>query len=47
LSFFNQLQTSTEQDRQILFAAPVIQSALKGDIMKEQYVAFLEQAYHH
>jgi pyrroloquinoline quinone (PQQ) biosynthesis protein C len=47
LSFFNQLQTSTEQDRQILFAAPVIQSALKGDIIEEQYVAFLTQAFHH
>jgi pyrroloquinoline quinone (PQQ) biosynthesis protein C len=47
LSFFTQLQTSTENERQVLFAAPIIQSALKGEIIKEQYVAFLTQAYHH
>jgi pyrroloquinoline quinone (PQQ) biosynthesis protein C len=47
LSFFTQLQTSTETERQVLFSAPIIQSALKGDIIKEQYLAFLTQAYHH
>jgi pyrroloquinoline quinone (PQQ) biosynthesis protein C len=47
LSFFQQLQTATENDRQVLFAAPIIQSALKGEIIKEQYVAFLVQAFHH
>lgn len=47
LSFFQELQTATENDRQFLFAAPIIQSALKGEIIKEQYVAFLVQAFHH
>lgn len=47
MSFFNQLQTATENERQVLFAAPIIQEALKGDILKEQYVAFLIQAFHH
>ncbi len=47
LSFFQQLQTATENERQVLFAAPIIQSALKGEIIKEQYVAFLVQAFHH
>jgi pyrroloquinoline quinone (PQQ) biosynthesis protein C len=47
LSFFTQLQTSTETERQVLFSAPIIQSALKGEIIKEQYLAFLTQAYHH
>lgn len=47
MSFFTQLQTSTETERQVLFSAPIIQSALKGEIIKEQYLAFLTQAYHH
>lgn len=47
MTFFNQLQSSTEQERQVLFSAPIIEHALKGDIQKEQYVAFLTQAYHH
>ncbi len=47
LKFFNQLQSSTEQERQVLFTAPIIEYALKGEIHKEQYVAFLTQAYHH
>jgi pyrroloquinoline quinone (PQQ) biosynthesis protein C len=47
MNFFNQLQSSTEQERQVLFSAPIIEHALKGEINKEQYVAFLTQAYHH
>ena len=47
LKFFNQLESFTEQERQVLFSAPIIEHALKGDIQKEQYVAFLTQAYHH
>ena len=47
MTFFNQLQSSTEQERQVLFSAPIIEHALRGDIQKEQYVSFLTQAYHH
>lgn len=47
MNFFNTLQQSTEPDRQALFAVPVIQDALKGDIVAGQYIAFLSQAYHH
>jgi pyrroloquinoline quinone (PQQ) biosynthesis protein C len=47
MNFFNQLQSSTEQERQVLFSAPIIEHALKGEINKEQYVNFLTQAYHH
>ena len=47
MKFFNQLESFTEQERQILFSAPIIEYALKGGIQKEQYVAFLTQAYHH
>lgn len=45
--FFNQLQQSTEISRQSLFAVPVIIDALHGRITREQYLAFLTQAYHH
>ena len=45
--FFDTLQTTTEPERQDLFAIPVIQDALRGAITVEQYIAFLSQAYHH
>lgn len=47
MHFFDLLQQRTEQDRQQLFTVPVIQDALRGDIVVEQYIAFLGQAYHH
>ena len=47
MQFYDILCQQTEQDRQQLFAAPVIQDALRGDIVTAQYIAFLTQAYHH
>ena len=47
MQFYDTLLQETEQDRQQLFAVPVIQDALRGDIVTAQYVAFLTQAYHH
>lgn len=47
MQFFDLLQQRTEDSRQKLFAVPVIQDALKGDIVTGQYIAFLTQAYHH
>lgn len=47
MNFFNTLQQSTEPDRQSLFTVPVIQDALRGNIVRAQYIAFLTQAYHH
>ncbi len=47
MPFFDILRQSTEAHRQQLFAVPVIQDALRGDIVTGQYIAFLEQAYHH
>lgn len=47
LNFFNTLQTATEKDRDELFSAPIIQSALMGEIEKKQYIDFLTQAFHH
>jgi len=47
MQFYDILCQRTEPDRQQLFAAPVIQDALRGEIVTAQYIAFLTQAYHH
>jgi len=47
MSFFQQLGQETEQARDQLIAAPIIGKAVSGTISKEEYIAFLEQAYHH
>ncbi len=48
MNFFDQLQKSTEADRQLfLLSTPLIQQAVKGEASLEIYVAFLCQAYHH
>ncbi|WP_461480906.1 TenA family transcriptional regulator [Porticoccus sp.] len=47
MAFFDQLTEATTAERQQLLSAPIIQQALAGDITLDDYVAFLEQAYHH
>ena len=47
MSFFDRLQSETEQQRAELFSAPIIARALKGDVNVDEYIAFLSQAYHH
>jgi thiaminase len=47
MSFHAELQARTEAGRQYLFAAPVIQRALRGEVSRAEYVAFLNQAFHH
>lgn len=47
MSFFNQLQNATTQQRATLLDVPLIQQAVQGELALEQYVAFLTQAYHH
>ncbi|QGZ38152.1 thiaminase [Pseudoduganella flava] len=47
MQFFDTLCARTAADRERLFAVPVIQDALRGDIVTAQYIAFLGQAYHH
>lgn len=47
MTFYTQLQSATEAERQALFAIPVIQDALQGQVVTAQYIAFLSQAYHH
>jgi pyrroloquinoline quinone (PQQ) biosynthesis protein C len=45
--FFEELQRRTAAERDALFAIPVIQDCLAGRVTREQYLAFLAQAYHH
>jgi pyrroloquinoline quinone (PQQ) biosynthesis protein C len=47
MSFFEILKTNSDLERQQLFAIPIIQDALRGDVTTSQYIAFLSQAYHH
>ena len=44
---YSRLADSTQQARNYLLSAPVIQRALAGDVTRALYVAFLTQAYHH
>jgi len=45
--FFDELVTQTDNERQSLFAIPLIQDALRGQVTRANYLDFLAQAYHH
>ena len=45
--FFQTLQAETERSRYQLIQSAIIQEALRGDVTRGQYLAFLAQAYHH
>ena len=47
MSFFERLEKETATARQTLLGVEIIENALQGRILMSQYVAFLEQAYHH
>jgi len=47
MQFFEKLQLETTEARSGLLAAPIINRALTGDITRDDYVAFLTEAYHH
>ncbi len=47
MTLHRRLQVETAGDREYLLAAPTIQRALRGEITRELYLAFLTQAYHH
>jgi hypothetical protein len=47
MPFYEELQAATEDARVQLLAAPVIADCLQGRVSKENYLAFLGQAYHH
>ena len=47
MSFFQTLQDSTQSERASLLDCSLVHDALSGTMSREQYVAFLCQAYHH
>jgi pyrroloquinoline quinone (PQQ) biosynthesis protein C len=47
MTFHQQLLNQTRTEREALIAVPIIQSALAARIDRDDYVAFLTQAYHH
>ena len=47
MPFFDLLQQRTAATRADLLAIPVIRETLAGRVTREQYLAFLAQAYHH
>ena len=47
MSFHAELLAQTQQERAGLVSVPIIQSALGGHIARDDYIAFLGQAYHH
>lgn len=47
MSFFDQLAEATRAEREFLLSSPVIADALRGRVARDQYLAFLGEAYHH
>jgi pyrroloquinoline quinone (PQQ) biosynthesis protein C len=47
VSFYQQLQESTEQARNAFLQVPIIQRCFNNDFSLDDYIAFLQQAYHH
>lgn len=47
MSFHQELINATAAEREYLLAAPVINRCFTGEIVLDDYVAFLLQAYHH
>jgi pyrroloquinoline quinone (PQQ) biosynthesis protein C len=47
LSFHDRLLAETQRERQALLSIPIIQDALAGKIARDDYIAFLDQAFHH
>lgn len=47
MKFYQKLVQETEAARNYLLTAPIIQRCMDGDITHEEYVLYLQQAYHH
>lgn len=47
MKYFERLQQETESERNYLMSAPIITGCLAGEVTLNDYVAFLQQAYHH
>lgn len=47
MSFYEHLAAATAEERAYLYSAPLIVDSLKGEISRQDYLAFLGQAFHH
>lgn len=47
MSFYDELVTQTQHERQALLSAELVNVALSGNMTTDLYVSFLTQAYHH
>lgn len=47
MSMYEQLVAGTEASRSQFLALPILQRALAGEVSRDEYLAFLGQAYHH
>lgn len=47
MNFYQQLQQATTIERSLLLSAPIIGAAMTGQVNRQQYIAFLQRAFHH
>lgn len=47
MPFFDRLLAETATDRAALTAVPIIERTLRGEVSRDNYLAFLAEAYHH
>lgn len=47
MSTYERLVRETEASRHAFLATPIIQRALRGEVVRAEYLTFLHQAYHH
>ncbi len=47
MTFYETLVEATQEQRNTLYSVPQLVAALKGDISRDSYIAYLTQAYHH
>ncbi|WJG09190.1 iron-containing redox enzyme family protein [Aliiglaciecola sp. LCG003] len=47
MNLYQRLQQETQSQRDYLVSSPVIQRCFSGEIILDDYIAFLQQAYHH
>jgi len=47
MTFYQQLQQATANERGALLSAPIIGAAMTGQVNRQQYVSFLQRAFHH
>ncbi|WP_101758137.1 TenA family transcriptional regulator [Oceanicoccus sp. KOV_DT_Chl] len=47
MSFYQTLIAATQNEREYLLSSPLVHEAVNGNMSREHYVAFLNQAYHH